>query len=615
MTAGLLATDPVALGPYRLLGRLGGGGMGQVYLASAPGGGLVAVKVIRPEFAADPEFRMRFAREVANARNVSGMFTAQLVAADAEGPVPWLATAYIAGPPLSAAVRDSGPLPMASLRPLATGLVKALTAIHAAGVVHRDLKPSNVLLAADGPRVIDFGISHAVEASTLTQTGAILGSPGYMSPEQAQGLPIGPASDVFSLGAVLAFAAGGVPPFGAGSVAALVYRVVSEAPDLGRVPRELRPLVERCLAKAPDGRPRLAELLAELGGGPIPGDWLPDTVAVTLGRYEPSVRVAALAGPGAPDGGPAPDATARPAPATRTRAPRPPERETPAAALPATQTQAPGTPAAEAPAAAGMPSAGQSPSPAAGRHRQSLRPGRTGVPVLASRRGRVVTAALAVAVAAVLLTWLALGTDTFGPHGGGTGASLAAGGSSGGTLSPGDPASGTAGTAVAHGSTPPSATAGRSSSGVKNPAPTITLSRAPASASVASTPSSTAPATPAPAARRSSAPGSPGAAPPATSSTGPVSATDATTYSCSDYPVGNATSTSASYEWNNHTPDSLNVYYVETSFYAGLTGSIPASSSTGSTLAVGGVYLVESASGGCLAAVQINGTSGSVTVS
>jgi serine/threonine protein kinase len=209
MTAGLLATDPVTLGPYRLLARLGGGGMGQVFLATSPSGQLVAVKVIRPEFAADPEFRARFTREVANARNVSGRFTAAPLDADTEGLFPWLATAYIPGPPLSAAVREHGPLPMPSLLPLGAGLAKALAAIHAAGIVHRDLKPSNVLLATDGPRVIDFGISHAVEATTLTQTGAVMGSPGYMSPEQAQGRPVGPASDVFSLGAVLAFAATG----------------------------------------------------------------------------------------------------------------------------------------------------------------------------------------------------------------------------------------------------------------------------------------------------------------------------------------------------------------------------------------------------------------------
>ncbi|MGH3298559.1 MAG: serine/threonine-protein kinase, partial [Trebonia sp.] len=297
MTAGLLATDPAALGPYRMLGRLGGGGMGQVYLAKSPGGRLVAVKVIRPEFAADPEFRARFAREVANARTVSGIFTAALVDADTEGRVPWLATGYIQGPPLSAAVHGSGPLPLASLRPLAAGLAEALAAIHAGGVVHRDLKPSNVLLAADGPRVIDFGISYAVEASALTHSGAVMGSPGYMSPEQAQGRTVGPASDVFSLGAVLAFAATGTGPFGTGSVPALVYRVVNEPPALSQVPRELRQTIERCLAKAPGERPGLDDLLAEFGDEVIGEHWLPVTVADTFPRYAPSVRIAALAAP------------------------------------------------------------------------------------------------------------------------------------------------------------------------------------------------------------------------------------------------------------------------------------------------------------------------------
>jgi hypothetical protein len=347
MSVGLLVTDPSALGPYRLLGRLGGGGMGQVYLAESPDGGLAAVKVIRPEFAADPEFRARFTREVANARNVSGMYTALLVDADTDGPVPWLATAYIAGPPLSAAVRDSGPLPLTSLLPLATGLAKALAAIHAAGVVHRDLKPSNVLLAADGPRVIDFGISHAVEASTLTQTGAVMGSPGYMSPEQAQGRPVGPASDVFSLGAVLAFASAGAPAFGTGSVAALVYRVVSEAPELDQVPPRLRPLVEACLAKEPGDRPSLADVLLDVGGGLIRRDWLPDTVADTIARYEPAARLAAIAALDSPPltGGPA---SALPLASVQApgRTPDPLATESPGRERPASQATAAGAVAA-----------------------------------------------------------------------------------------------------------------------------------------------------------------------------------------------------------------------------------------------------------------------------
>jgi eukaryotic-like serine/threonine-protein kinase len=191
MVAELLASDPESVGPYRLLGRLGAGGMGQVYLARSPGGRLVAVKVIRPELAGDTDFRARFAREVAAARNVNGMFTALVIDADVSGLVPWLATAYVDGPSLAQAVRERGPMHAGSLRALAAGLTEGLEAIHAAGLVHRDLKPSNVLLAPDGPRVIDFGISRAVEESMLTQTGAVVGSPGYLSPEQARGHVVG----------------------------------------------------------------------------------------------------------------------------------------------------------------------------------------------------------------------------------------------------------------------------------------------------------------------------------------------------------------------------------------------------------------------------------------
>ena len=190
--------DPRRIGSYRLAGRLGAGGMGRVYVGRSAAGRLVAVKVIREELAADPEFLARFAREVAAARSVSGMFTAPVVDADTAGPEPWLATAYVAGPSLAQAVRDHGPLPAATARALAAGLAEGLAAIHAAGLVHRDLKPSNVLLAEDGPRVIDFGISQASEGTSLTHTGLVIGSPGYMSPEQATGDAVGPPSDVFS---------------------------------------------------------------------------------------------------------------------------------------------------------------------------------------------------------------------------------------------------------------------------------------------------------------------------------------------------------------------------------------------------------------------------------
>ena len=217
--------DPRRIGPYRLVGRLGAGGMGMVFAARSAGGRAVAVKVIRGELAGDAEFRVRFSREVAAARRVSGLFTAAVVDADADGPVPWLATAYVPGPSLSDAVRRHGALPAASVLALAAGLAEGLAAIHAAGLIHRDLKPSNVLLAEDGPRVIDFGISRAAEATALTHADLVIGSPGFMSPEQAEGRETGAPSDVFSFGAVLAFAATGTGPFGAGSTAALVYRV------------------------------------------------------------------------------------------------------------------------------------------------------------------------------------------------------------------------------------------------------------------------------------------------------------------------------------------------------------------------------------------------------
>ena len=268
--------DPELIGPYRVRGRLGAGGMGRVYLGLSPGGRSVAVKVIRADLAQDAEFRARFRREVAVARKVSGLFTAPVIDADVDGPVPWLATAYVPGPSLADAVSEHGPLPAASVLALARGLAEGLSAIHAAGVVHRDLKPANVLLAEDGPRVIDFGISRAVEASALTHTGLVVGSPGFMSPEQAEGREVGPPSDIFSLGAVLAFAATGQGPFGSGSTPALVYRVVHSGPQLDLVPAEVRSLAERCLAKDPALRPTAADLLAA-AAYPAAG-WLPAPV-------------------------------------------------------------------------------------------------------------------------------------------------------------------------------------------------------------------------------------------------------------------------------------------------------------------------------------------------
>ena len=262
--------DPRNVGAYELRARLGSGGMGRVYLGLSGGGRAVAVKVIHPELAQDLEFRARFRQEVAAAQAVSGAFTAPVVAAGPDDDPPWLATAFVPGPSLGEAVAAGGPLPVTSAWRLAAGLVEALGAVHAAGLVHRDLKPANVLLAEDGPRVIDFGISRALAGTQVTAAGMTVGTPGFMSPEQAQGGPPSPASDVFSLGGTLAFSVTGVSPFGDGTAADVLYRVVHAAPGLEGVPVPLRELVAGCLAKAPGDRPSLGELTQALNAGAPP---------------------------------------------------------------------------------------------------------------------------------------------------------------------------------------------------------------------------------------------------------------------------------------------------------------------------------------------------------
>ncbi|WP_194918965.1 serine/threonine-protein kinase [Catenulispora rubra] len=287
----LTADDPRWIGQYRLLRRLGAGGMGLVYLGRTAGGRTVAVKRVHADYANDQEFRQRFRQEVAAARRVGGRWTAPVFDADTEGPQPWVATGYVAGPSLQAAVKEFGPLPPATVRALGAGLAEALDAVHKLGLVHRDVKPSNVLLALDGPRLIDFGITRALDAAVqLTRTGLLVGSPGYLSPEQAQGTAAGPASDVFSLGAVLAFAAVGASPFGEKlPVATLLYRVLHEDPDLSRLAPDLRPLVAACMAKNPAARPTLDQLRIGLEAG---GDrmrlggegWLPPAISASVGR-------------------------------------------------------------------------------------------------------------------------------------------------------------------------------------------------------------------------------------------------------------------------------------------------------------------------------------------
>jgi serine/threonine protein kinase len=276
--AGLQPEDPREIGPYRLLGKLGHGGMGQLFLGMSTDGRPIAVKVLRSELAEDPEFRARFRLEVAAAQRVSGLFTALVVDADLDAEVPWLATAYVSGPSLAEAVRDYGPLPSGAVLTLTAGLAEGLSAIHAAGVVHRNLKPSNVLLADDGPQVRDFGISQAAEASLGKGGDLIIASAGYMSPEQALGTEIGSPSDMFSLGAVLTYAATGHGPFGTGSDATLMDRVVNAPPDLETMPATLRSLAAACLAKDPRDRPMAGDLLARVGAIQSEPEWMAESV-------------------------------------------------------------------------------------------------------------------------------------------------------------------------------------------------------------------------------------------------------------------------------------------------------------------------------------------------
>ncbi|MGW3149003.1 protein kinase domain-containing protein [Streptomyces sp. NPDC001177] len=283
------ADEPTVVGPYRLLGRLGAGGMGRVYLGRSTGGRTVAVKIVHPHFALDEEFRARFRREVEAARRVGGAWTAPVLDADPEAAVPWVATAYAAGPSLAAAVSDGGPLPAHSVRVLGAGLAEALAAVHELGLVHRDVKPSNVLLTLDGPLLIDFGIARATDGTaSLTSSGVSIGSPGYMSPEQILGKGVTGAADVFSLGAVLAYAATGESPFPGDSSAALLYKVVHEEPELGSLGGELREVAEACLTKDPGGRPTPGEVgrrLAPDGAARlVAGGWLPGALVEQVSR-------------------------------------------------------------------------------------------------------------------------------------------------------------------------------------------------------------------------------------------------------------------------------------------------------------------------------------------
>ncbi|MFJ4185381.1 serine/threonine-protein kinase [Kitasatospora sp. NPDC089509] len=333
----LLENDPRAIGGYLLEGRLGAGGMGVVYRAQSVSGRQVAVKVIRPELAADAEFRARFRQEVTAARKVSGAFTAPVLDADADAPAPWLATLFIAGPSLGERVSGQGPLTPPEVHRLAAGLAEALREIHRVGLVHRDLKPGNVLLAEDGPRVIDFGIAKSAGETQLTSTGVAVGTPPFMAPEQFRSGTATAATDVFALGSVLAFAATGRGPFGVDSSHAVGFRVVYEEPDLTGLAAELRPLVVACLAKEPEQRPTVEQLLGLAARGERDR-----TVQFRTGPVTPTAPAAS--GPATPP--PTPTPTPTPTAASGPAAPTPTAPAAPLApvAPPARATATPPTP-------------------------------------------------------------------------------------------------------------------------------------------------------------------------------------------------------------------------------------------------------------------------------
>ncbi|WP_037669911.1 PQQ-binding-like beta-propeller repeat protein [Streptomyces griseus] len=312
MVGQLTQHDPRRIGPFEVLGRLGAGGMGLVYLARSASGRRVAIKTVRTELAEDQLFRVRFTREVEAARAVSGFYTAAVVDADPRAAVPWLATAYVPAPSLEEIVNDCGPLPAQAVRWLAAGVAEALQSIHGAGLVHRDLKPSNVLVVEDGPRVIDFGIASGVSNTRLTMTNVAVGTPAYMSPEQAKdSRSVTGASDVFSLGSMLVFAATGHPPFHGANPVETVFMLLREEPDLEGLPDELRPLIESCMQMEATGRPNPADLQAQLaphlfGSGSddsgTASAWLPEK-AVALIETRRGGRTSVQGAPAGPRSG------------------------------------------------------------------------------------------------------------------------------------------------------------------------------------------------------------------------------------------------------------------------------------------------------------------------
>lgn len=372
MVEPLTQRDPRRIGPFEVLGRLGAGGMGLVYLARSPAGRRVAIKTVRSELAEDQLFRVRFAREVEAARAVSGFYTAAVVAADPHAPVPWLATAYVPAPSLEDIVKECGPLPVQAIRWLAAGVAEALQSIHDAGLVHRDMKPSNVLVVEDGPRVIDFGIASGVSNTRLTMTNVAVGTPAYMSPEQARdSRRVTGASDVFSLASTLVFAATGHPPYHGINPVETVFMLLREAPDLEGLPEALRPLIESLMAPTPEDRPTPTDLQAELaphlfadgddsGGASA---WLPPSaVALIDGRRRRGHAAASRPSPRGSDRS-APAAPAAP-PAPASAVPPPPRPATPplAAAVPAPPKQPPARPPAQSSAPPATPTAPAAPA-------------------------------------------------------------------------------------------------------------------------------------------------------------------------------------------------------------------------------------------------------------
>lgn len=345
----LTAGDPAQVAGYRLHGRLGAGGMGVVYLAFTPGRRPVALKVVRPELGADPQFRRRFRHEVDAAQRVHSFYTAPLLDADPDGNPPWLVTGYVAGPSLAAAVTAHGPMPAHTALLLAGGVAEALAVIHRAGLVHRDLKPSNVLLARDGPRVIDFGIARALDDSTLTATGARVGTPQYMAPEQVRGEQLTTAADIFALGATIAFAATGRPAFGEGDPAAVLYRIQHQEADLASCPGLVRRIIEGCLAKDPADRPGPAEIMAACQ----------DTAAVKTIEYERGWLPGSITDELPSHDVPIPSATAGSMPGA-------PGVPGPAVGAPGIGALEPGTPGFVAPGAAALGAAAQAEGEPAG---------------------------------------------------------------------------------------------------------------------------------------------------------------------------------------------------------------------------------------------------------